>query len=438
VSSENTVNVEPSKNAVLLHQKQRVLNLVESLLDRTYSNITEQPDLGEEEQVSSNAKSTPPQTNSNSATVIEPTTTAAPESDPVSEATTSTIMTSILSNPNRQANDSTVLTGLTTSIDSDSDDELLRTLSRPHGAAQKATSDTGASATQQVVSPRVDSTSLGAKRDSPTTNTRLQEWQFKGGNKQPSTQETSGGSTDMEQEHEEPLFRSQKRLRMEESSTNTFAPPTDEALPRHSVSARRRPSHENHHSTNALNSFDILMTSRERLSRRLGGVEHTVIEGGPRQSSLSSFIHTSDKSQHVEASPPLDRRPMPSERPSVRPSTPIQNVLQTPVETRRRRQHLTLMDVDHDLVETLNQTMTLDVNVARIHQRYRLHQTRMTKFYRTPLGEYKSLSSQSSTTPETCHYVTSLEHDLEIYVSQYHEPGLGTMVGKVAVVDSER
>ncbi|CAO3679707.1 unnamed protein product [Umbelopsis ramanniana] len=429
------VNVEPSKNAVLLHQKQRVLNLVESLLDRTYSNITKQPDLGEEEQVSSNAKSTPLQTNSNNATVIEPSTTAAPESDPTSEATASTIMTSIMSNPNRQANDSTVLTGLTTSIDSDSDDDLLRTLSRPHGAAQKATSDTGASATQQVVSPRVDSTSLGAKRDS-STNTRLQEWQFKGGNKQPSTQETSGGSTDMEQEHEEPLFRTRKRLRTEESSTNTFAPPTDEALPRHSVSARRRPSHEDHHSTNAVNSFDILMTSRERLSRRLGGVEHTVIEGGPRQSSLSSFIHTSDKGQHVEASP-LDRRPMLSERPSVRPSTPIQNVLQTPVETRRRRQHLTLMDVDHDLVETLNQTMTLGVNVSRIHQRYRLHQTRMTKFYRTPLGEYKSLCSQNSTTPETCHSVTSLEHDLKIYVSQYHEPSLGTMVGKVAVVHSE-
>jgi hypothetical protein len=437
------VNVEPSKNAVLLHQKQRVLNIVESLLDRAYSNASTQPDLRENKQVSSDTKSTPSEPNSNNTAVTGASTTSVPEPDPTSEATTSTTMTSILSNSDRQANDSTVLTGLTTIIDSDSDDDvdLSRTLSSPHDARQKETSDTRAPATQQVESPRVDFTLLGTARDL-STNTRLQEWQFKGGNKQqPSIQDKSGGSnsTDMEQEHEEPLFRTRKRLRTEEPLTHSFVPPpssTDEPLPRHAVSARRRPSHEDP-STSAVNSFDILMTSRERLTRRLGGVEHTVIEG-PRQSTLSSFINTSDNSNPVEALP-LDRRHVSFERSTVQPSTPIQNVLQTPAETRRRRrQHLTLMDVDHDLVETLNQTMTLDVNVSRIHQRYRLHQSRMTKLYRTPLGEYKSLNSQDSTTPDICQYVTSLEHDLEIYVSQYHEPSLGTMVGKVAVVDSKR
>ncbi|KAI9284195.1 hypothetical protein BC943DRAFT_86723 [Umbelopsis sp. AD052] len=395
------VNVEPSKNAVLLHQKQRVLNLVESLLDRTYSNASKQPE--EEQPVVPNTKPTSPEPNNTAvAGASTPSVT-----DSTSEATTST-MTSILSNSNHQANESTLLTDVTTIPDSD--DSLLRTLSRPHDAPHEK-ADTRPAGMQAAGSPH--STSLVATRDS-SANTRLQEWKFKGGNKH-----AGGGNHGTDMEHEEPLFPSRKRPRTEDALlTNSFIPPThDEPLPRYAVSARRRPSHEDH-TTSAVNSFNILMTSLERLPRRPGGVEHTVIEG-PRQSSLSSYVNTSDK--HA------------LERTSVRPSTPIQNVLQSPA--RRRRQHVTLMDVDHELVETLNQTMMLDVNVSRIHQRYRLHQTRMTKLYRTPLGEYKSLSS---TTPETCHYVTSLDHDLEIYVSKYCEPSLGSIVGKVAVIDSER
>jgi hypothetical protein len=427
------VNVEPSKNVVLLHQKQRVLNLVESLLDRIYSTDVNKPDDDQEALLPSNPNLIPPASSSNNA--------AAPmsESSQIADVTTSTTMPSILSSSSQHANDNTVLTGQTTILGSDDDDlELLNTLSKPHDGLQKVTTDTPA--LPQVPSPPVGTTSFGANIAS-STSARLQEWQFKGGNKQPpKTVEGGGGggdSTDMEQEHEEPLFRSRKRQRTQESLVDSrfSSMISDDTLPRHSVSARRRPSHEEH-SPNMVNSFDILMTSRNRLLRRPGGVEHTVIEGS-RQRPLTSYLDTSDKSRPTTESP-LERRLVSSEAQSVRPSTPIQNVLQTPVETRRRRQNLTLLEVDHDLVETLNKTMTLDVNVSHIRQRYRLHQARMTKFYRTPLEEYKSLYSQSSGALETCHYVTSLGHNLEIYVSQYHVPSMGTMVGKVAAIDSER
>lgn len=285
--------------------------------------------------------------------------------------------------------------------------------------------------------PSIGTTSLGTNIRSSTT-ARLQEWQFQGGKTEPKIRSKIGvGGSDIE---EEPLFRSPKKPRTEGAAFDAIDSPlpilgTTHAsnLPKHAVSVRA-----SRESDTTLNSFDVLMTSRERLPRQPGTVEHMVVEEPPTQSSLTQFL---EKSNEVSSNAHNADKPSQSRTSSViqppRPSTPIQNVLQTPLETRRRRQHLTLMDVEHDTFETLNITLTQDVDVAAIRKRYKLHQARMARFYRTPLGEYKSLGSSSQLTCSN-DAIASLEHGLEIYVSRCHHPPTGTIVCKIAAVDTER
>lgn len=317
--------------------------------------------------------------------------------------------TTLFSDKSSNNTDNTTLTSLATL--EDSDNYSLSNLNERVSSLQ-----------QQPQSP---SRLIGANIRSSTA-ARLQEWQFQGGSKEPRNRADS--------DVEEPLFRSPKKPRMAESGVETTSTPnsiSDTSLSRHAVSATRRSNREGE-DDNRVNSFDVLMTSRKRLLRRSGGVQHKVIEV-PTQRSLTSYLDTNALLSNNERA---SDKPIETTAPP-RPTTPIQNILQTPLETRRRRQHLTLMDAEHSLLGTLNENMTQDVNISNIKMNYRLHQARMTRFYRIPLVEYKELSAQFAMS----HHATPIamiEHNLEMYTSRHCHPSTGTVACQLAVVDTDR
>lgn len=264
---------------------------------------------------------------------------------------------------------------------------------------------------------------------------RLREWQFQGDGKKVRSREI-----EIEHEHEddEPLFRSSKKPRATEESVDTpsLQPPryqplnsshNVESLPRHSISAGQTSP------TSRQNGLELLMLTRQTESRRAGlVVEHTRIDE-PTQSTLTSYVERSPNRDASAASPPMAR---PSVIQQPRPSTPIQNISHIPVDTRRRRQHTTLHHVESTLVETLNQHVSQMVDVSHIRTKYRLHQARMTKFYRSPLGEYKTLCPKHA--PANTQLIKPLEQDLDIYASVYYQPTIGVVVSDVAVVNTNR
>jgi hypothetical protein len=440
------VNVEPSKNVVLLHQKQRVLNLLETLLDRLYVHVPEQSAATEP---GSQTEAYPPTRQE------QPPPTTVPEITTNLSRDAQLTVTEILGNaqarnesgPGDRHNPSTAHSPLVVSRSNEITNDLDDTVVSSGNFMSRSTNNTASTSVLLEDSDEDDlalvaslaSTDLpSATLPTGTASThesrissadRLQQWQFQGGdNKVRSRQAES------EHEDEEPLFRSSKKPRATENSVETpslqplHPPPSQrhnvESLPRHSITAgQTSPSSRQ-------NGFELLMMARDRESRRARmGVEHTRIDE-PTQSTLTSYVTSPNRDSNAsfEARPSVIQQP--------RPSTPIQNISQTPIDTRRRRQHTTLHHMDNTLVETLNQHVSHTVDVSQIRQKYRLHQARMTKFYRSPLGEYKSLCPKH--VPANTQHIVTLDHDLDIYASVYYHATIGAVVGDVAVVNTNR
>lgn len=458
------VNVELSKNVVLLHQKQRVLNLLEALLDRIYLEASE-PEAADvavveiSDQIGATSatdkeRSPPPTLLEVSREVTTHTSTAEPPAFTVLPATAQAANVRVSEKTGQEKSNSSTAgqSPLAASTSEEVSKDLDDTLDLSGNHTSRITDNTastsillegsddddpalvaslGSTDLPSVTLPTCRRSSSSEPRISSTE--RLREWQFQGGGKKVRSRES-----EIEHEDDEPLFRSSKKPRATENSVDTpslqpprYQPPNSshnaDSLPGHSISAGQTSP------TDKQNGLELLMQARQAQSRRAGlVVEHTRIDE-PAQSTLTTYVERSPNRDGPAASSPLAR---PSVIQQARPSTPIQNISQTPIDTRRRRQHTTLHHVENTLVETLNQNISQTVDVAHIRQKYRLHQARMTKFYRSPLGEYKTLCPKH--TPAHTQVIKTLEQDLDIYASVNYQPSMGVVVSDVAVVNTNR